>query len=198
MRLISHCKASIKLKAEASVLTLGLTLALSGCASSDGQSFDLHAAPASARASRIVLAIDAPTAAPPLDSELLVVRESGDRLSTLPGAQWAGRLTTLVGDRTFQTFQNAGLGGRVRAAGEFAPYRLALDIRRFDIDATTRQARVEIAAKLATDGGAISAVRIFEASEPVAEIAGVEPPLALDRALGRVLPQIVAWAANAR
>jgi cholesterol transport system auxiliary component len=194
MRVISRCKASIKLGAAAGVLTLGLA----GCGSTARQSFDLHAPPASARASRAVLAVDAPTAAPPLDGELLVVRESGDRLSTLAGAQWAGRLTTLVQDRTLQTFQNAGLGGRVRASGEPAAYRLALDIRRFDIDATTREARVEIAAKLVTDGGANSAARIFTASEPVAEIAGAEPPQALDRALGRVLPQIVAWAAAGR
>jgi phospholipid/cholesterol/gamma-HCH transport system substrate-binding protein len=171
---------------------------LSGCASTDGQSFDLHAAQVGALSSRAVLSIDAPTAAPPLDGDLLVVRESGDRLSTLAGAQWAGRLTALVGDRTFQTFQNAGLGGRVRASGEAATYRLTLDIRRFDIDATTRQARVQIAANLVRDGGAIAAARIFDASEPVAEISGVEPPLALDRAFARVLPQIVAWAASGR
>lgn len=189
MRMISRCKASIVLLA---------ALALAACASTqDRLSFDLHAPQATARISRIVLAIDAPTASPPLDSELLVVRESGDRLSTLAGAQWAGRLTTLVGDRTLQTFQNAGLGSRVRPAGDQAPYRLALDIRRFDIDATTRQARVEIAVTLLMGGGAISS-RIFAASEPVGEIAGVEPPLALDRALGHVLPQIVAWAAEGR
>jgi len=199
MRMISRCKASILLLA---------ALVLAGCASTqDRLSFDLHAPQisaktfgdktSSAKTSRIGLALDAPTASPPLDGELLVVRESGDRLSTLAGAQWSDSLTRLVGDRTLQTFQNAGLGGRIRASGDPAPYRLALDIRRFDIDATTRQARVEIAANLSTSGGAISS-RIFAASEPVGEIAGVEPPLALDRALGRVLPQIVAWAATGR
>jgi ABC-type uncharacterized transport system auxiliary subunit len=194
MRIISRCKASIKLQAAAGALTLGLA----GCASPERQSFDLHAPQASARAFRVAISIDAPTAAPPLDGELLVVREGGDHLSSLAGAQWAARLTSLVQDRALQTFQNAGLAGRVRGSGEPAAYRLALDIRRFDIDATTRQARVEIAAKLVTDAGGISAARIFGASEPVAEIAGAEPPQALDRALGRVLPQIVAWAAAGR
>ncbi len=60
-----------------------------------------------------------------------------------------------------------------------------------------RQARVEIAAQLVAGNGRIIAARIFSASEPVAAIAGAEPPQALDRALGRLLPQLVGWAAAA-
>ncbi len=125
------------------------------------------------------------------------MRDGDDRLSSLAGAQWVDRLTALVQSRTVQTFQNAGLLGKLRASGEPANYRLSLAIQRFDIDAPQRLARVEIAAQLVSDGGKVRAAKIFSASEPVAQISGAYPPVALDGALGRVLPQIVAWAAAA-
>ena len=104
---------------------------------------------------------------------LIVVRESGDRLSSLPGGQWAARLTLLVQNRMIQSFENAGLAGSVRTDGAPADKRLALDIRRFDIQAPMREARVEISARLvAESSGRTVAAKIFSASQPVAEIAG--------------------------
>jgi cholesterol transport system auxiliary component len=142
------------------------------------------------------LAVPQPNAAPPLDGDLIVVRESGDRLSALGGAQWVDRLTLLVQSRMIESFENAGLARFVRGDGVSADKRLALEIRRFDIDADSRVARVDISARLVSDStGATDAAKIFSASEPVADIAGAEPPVALDRAFGRVSRQIVAWAA---
>ncbi len=173
-----------------------LLLALAGCASAPPQNFGLHAAEIRPLRARGSIVVDMPTAAPPLGGDLLVVREAGDRLTSLAGAQWATSLPLLVQDRTVQTFQNAGLSRALRGPDETADYRLAMMIRRFDIDAPTRTARVEIAAQLVVSGsGRVAAAKIFSASTPVAEIAGAEPPRALDQALGRVLPQIVAWAA---
>jgi cholesterol transport system auxiliary component len=58
---------------------------------------------------------------------------------------------------------------------------------------------VEISARLvAESSGRTVAAKIFSASEPVAEIAGAAPALALDRAFGQVSRQIVVWAATGR
>ena len=175
-----------------------VTMALGGCASPP-QAYGLQPATSRALYARGTLAIPQPDAAPPLDSDLIVVRESGDRLTSLPGGQWAARLTRLVQNRLVQSFENAGLAGSVRADGAPADNKLALDIRRFDIDAPTSQARVEISARLvAESSGRTVAAKIFSASEPVAEIAGAAPALALDRAFGQVSRQIVVWAAAGR
>jgi cholesterol transport system auxiliary component len=180
----------------AATLALGISLGLGGCASPP-TAFGLS--PSSGRVSAVrkkTLAIPQPNAAPPLDSDLIVVRESGDRLSALGGGQWVDRLTLLVQSRMIESFENAGLTRYVRADGVPADRRLALDIRRFDIDADSRVARVDISARLVSDAtGATAAAKIFSASEPVTEISGAEPPVALDRAFGRVSRQIVAWAA---
>ncbi len=175
-----------------------VTMALGGCASPP-QAYGLQPATSRALYARGTLAIPQPDAAPPLDSDLIVVRESGDRLTSLPGGQWAARLTRLVQNRMIQSFENAGLAGSVRTDGAPADNRLMLDIRRFDIDAPTHQARVEISARLvAESSGRTVAAKIFSASEPVADIAGAEPALALDRAFGQVSRQIVVWAAAGR
>jgi cholesterol transport system auxiliary component len=175
-----------------------LTLELGGCASAP-QAYGLQPATSRALYARGTLTVPQPDAAPPLDGDLIVVRESGDRLSSLAGAQWVARLTLLVQNRLIQSFENAGLAGSVRADGAPADNKLALDIRRFDIDAPTSLARVEISARLvAESSGRTVAARIFSASEPVAEIAGAEPALALDRAFGQVSRQIVVWAATGR
>jgi len=189
----------MRLAASLSAAVAGvLTMALGGCASAP-QAYGLQPATSRALSTRGTLAIPRPDAAPPLDSDLIVVRESGDRLSSLPGGQWAARLTHLVQNRMVQSFENAGLARSVRSDGAPADRKLALDIRRFDIEAPTREARVEISARLiAESSGRTVAAKIFSASEPVAEIAGAAPALALDRAFGQVSRQIVVWAAGGR
>ena len=173
-----------------SVLLMTANLALAGCAGSPPPSYDLHAV--RGRVARGVT-VDLPNAATPLDSDLVVVREDGDRLSSLGGDQWADRLTLLVQSRVMESFGPAGF-----EAGTASGARLALEINRFDIDAATRTARVKISARLTANGGQVIAARIFSGAEPVGEIAGAGPPQALDRAFGRLLPQIVAWAATSR
>ena len=197
-RIISRRRASIGVLATSGHLVASglLALALAGCASTP-QNYDLTAAAAHARLPRGTITVDVPTAATPLDGQLIVVREVDDRLASLGGAQWADRLTALVQSRMIETFENAGLLRKMRPSGQPADYRLVLAIRRFDIDAPQRLARVEIAVQLVSDGGQVRAAKIFSASEPVAEIAGAVPPLALNAALGQVLPQIVAWAVAA-
>jgi cholesterol transport system auxiliary component len=167
-------------------------LLLAGCASAP-QVYGLGAAPAAARVARGNISVDVPIVAPPFDTDLVVVRESGDRFARLPDARWADRLPHLVRSRTIETFQNAGLSPRVEPSAA----SLALSVRRFEIDATCGVARVEIAAQVVTASGRVLAAKLFSAAEPVGIIAAPDAVLALDRAFGRILPQLVVWAARA-
>jgi cholesterol transport system auxiliary component len=181
--------------ASGSALLLLSGLLLAGCATP--QVYGLRPAASAARMSRANISVDVPTAAPPLDNDLVVVRESADSFARLPGARWADRLTYLVQSRTVETFQNAGLSPRLRGAGEPSAYSLALAIRRFDIDATNRVAQVEIVAQVVTAGGRVVATKIFSACEPVGAIAAPDAVQALDQAFGQILSPLVAWAAKA-
>ncbi|WP_294532400.1 ABC-type transport auxiliary lipoprotein family protein [uncultured Rhodoblastus sp.] len=170
-------------------------LLLAGCASAP-QVYNLSPAAVAARMARGNISVDVPTVAPPLDNDLVVVRESEDRFAYLPGVRWADRLTYLVQSRTIETFQNAGMLSRLRGPGEPSAASLALAIRHFDIDATRRVARVEIAAQIVTASGQVVSAKMFSASEPVGEIKAPEALEALDLAFRRILPQLVAWAAR--
>jgi cholesterol transport system auxiliary component len=167
-------------------------LLLAGCASAP-QVYGLGPAPAAAHVARENISVDVPIVAPPFDTDLVVVRESGDRFARLPDARWADRLPYLVRSRTIETFQNAGLSPRVEPSAA----SLALSVRRFEIDATCRVARVEITAQVVTASGRVVAAKSFSAAEPVGVIAAPDAVQALDRAFGRILPQLVSWAARA-
>lgn len=184
--------------ASLSALAAVVALGLSGCASLVApQRYDLRAAPARAHPSGATFSVPSPTAYVPLDSELIVVRGADGSLSRVPGAEWADRLPSLLQGRIVQTFENAGLARQVAAADGSAQYALRVEVRRFDIDAATRMAQAELTARLvAQDGGRTVAAKIFSASEPVGDIAGAAPAMALDGALAEVLARMIPWAAS--
>lgn len=176
---------------------VALALGLCGCASlaPQPQNFDLHPAQARARTSSGRIYVATPSAVPPLDGDLIVVRGPDGSLSRVPGARWVDHLPALLQSRLAQTFENAGLARQVTLSGEGVQYSLAIEIRRFDIDSATLTAHVELTARLAQAGGQVVAAKVFSATEPVADIAGAASAHALDGAMGIVLAQIVGWAA---
>ena len=88
----------------------------------------------------------------------------------------------------------AWIGERVAA-----DYNLVSEIRRFEIDAQTRRALVEISVRIVRErGGSVVAGKIFEASAPVETIEGPGAVAALDEAMGRALRDIAAWSAAPR
>lgn len=178
------------------VLALGLTLALGGCAALTApKRFDLSAATPHARPGGPSLFVAPPVALDPLGSEMVVVRGADGALSRAPGVAWSNALPDLLRGKIVASFENAGLARQI-SPPEGAQYMLRTEIRRFDIDVATRQAVVELTARLiASQGGAVVAARIFTAEAPVGEIAGPAPVLALDQALTEVLDKLVPWAA---
>lgn len=148
-----------------------------------------------ATAGRGVLVVDLPTAIQTLDSNRMVARQGG-AVSYVPAAQWTDRLPSLVQTRMVQAFENAGRIGSVgksqdRLAGDF---QLITDIRSFEIDVASHQAKVSIAAKIVDRAGKVRSGRVFEAATPAGPVNGPAASSALDQALGKVLVEMVGWA----
>jgi len=186
-------------------LTLAAALAatLAGCAGDPLATYDLSAPTSglSARPLRASVVVSAPEAVAPLDSDRIVVRAGAEGVTLLKGAQWSDRLPTLVQSRLIQTFENGRSIRSVSRPGDrvAADYNLVSEIRRFEIDASTRRAVAEISVRLVRDrSGAVVAGRVFEASAPVETIEGAGAVAALDEAMGRALRDIAAWAAAPR
>jgi cholesterol transport system auxiliary component len=146
-----------------------------------------------------VLVVPPPSGLSSLDSQRIVVRSAGEQIAYLPDAQWSTKLGDLIQARTIQAFENAGrLRGIGRPSDRLTPdSQLLMDIRTFEIDASTPQpqAVVEIAAKISGDqSGKVSAARIFSARVPIEKLDGPTATLGLDQAMGRVLTELVLWA----
>jgi cholesterol transport system auxiliary component len=162
--------------------------------------YDLSAAQATsgrATSGRGVLVVDLPTAIQTLDSNRMVARQGG-QVSYVPAAQWTDRLPSLIQTRMVQSFENSGRIGSVgksqdRLAGDF---QLITDIRSFEIDAQSNQARVSIAAKIVDKSGRVRSGRVFEAAAPAGPVNGPAASSALDKALGQVLVEMVGWASG--
>lgn len=112
-------------------LIFAALLALAGCAGTP-TAYDLGAARPGRAVLRGTLIVETPRAEPPLDGDLIVVR-NGDAVERLGGAQWADSLPRLARSRIVETLQNAGLTANLREEGQPASARLRVDIRRFDI-----------------------------------------------------------------
>lgn len=185
------------------IAALAACVLLAACAGDQLATFDLSAPRSglSAHRASATIVVSAPEALSPLDSDRIMVRSPVSGVSLLKGAQWSDRLPQLFQSRLIQTFENGKSMRAVARPGDriSADYNLVSEIRRFEIDSGTGQAVVEISVKMVREsGGAIAAGRIFEARAPASAIAGTEAVAALDLALGRVLRDIVGWAAAIR
>jgi cholesterol transport system auxiliary component len=181
-------------------LALAGAVLLSGCGGGAAPTtYDLSAPRDFGRIGRSggILIVAQPTTVQTLDSDRLIVKDSSGALSFLGGAQWADRVPNLVQTRLIQTFENGSRIAAVARPGEriTGDLQLNTDIRSFNIDAGTRQAVVEITAKIVGDrSGEIRRARLFSARVPAASADAGAAAQALDRALSQVLIEIVRWA----
>jgi cholesterol transport system auxiliary component len=176
-----------------------LAFALSGCGTPAPATYDLRAAPPTGRGvsgGRPGLIIAEPSAVFALDSERILVRAGGGELTYLPRSQWADRLPRLVQARIVQSFENTGRAAVARPTDRIAGLlTLVSDLRAFEIREGSREAYIELAAKLVTSGdGRVVAARVFVASAPVGAIDGAGATAALDDAQRQMLQALVGWA----
>ncbi len=169
-----------------------LAFGLAACASAPSTVFDLTAAhPPAARPFGAQVRFDPPVATLDLDSDRILVR-NGMELALLPGGRWPQQLSSLFRARLIETFQNAGLARSIDGGAASADYALGLDIRAFELDATTSQAHVEVVAKIvALTSGRIVDVAIFSARKPVPSTGAASVVASLDEASAQVMADIV-------
>lgn len=176
---------------------LGL-VSLAGCMSDAApMTFDLDPAVpvAHVQRSRGELAVYEPTAAPPLASRRILVRTGGDAIAYLHGGQWATVLPSLVQDKLIDGFETAHVLRAVGRPGLVANRSLQTDIQRFEADVSQKQAIVEIYARLLTSDGRVIKDKTFSASVPMANDHVPTIAAALSKAFGKVVHDIVIWAA---
>ncbi|MET7246492.1 ABC-type transport auxiliary lipoprotein family protein [Methylobacterium sp. EM32] len=180
-------------------LAAALALLLGACGSGAvPTTFDLTALPGAARsgAARRSIVVAEPVGLQPFEADRIIVREPGGAVSYLGGGQWADRLPRLVQTRVIQSLENANRLKSVSRPGDkvAADTILITELRAFDINAGTREAVVDLSAKLIQESsGTVVAAKVFQARVPVA---GVNAPVAangLDRALSLVLADMVRW-----
>ncbi len=189
--------AGLRMLGRGAALALARALALAACAGTPLTVYDLTAAePPAARPLHVQFRIAEPLATLDLDSDRILVRD-GMTLALLPGGRWPQQLTSLFRARLVETFQNAGLARSIDGGAANAEYELALDIRSFELDATTSEAHVAVAAKIvALTSGRIVDVAIFSARQPVASSNAAPVVAALDQASADVMSQIVRFVAR--
>jgi cholesterol transport system auxiliary component len=175
-------------------------LLLAGCGSGPAPTtFDLSAPRGAQRrlgGGGRAIVVQEPTTIAALDSERIVVRAASGELTYLPRAQWSDRLPRLMQARLIQTFENRGRAAVGRPGDRLSgDYQLLIDIRSFEVREASRDAYVEVAAKLvgATSGN-VSTARLFSAATPVGAIDGAGATQALDQSLARVMTDIASWA----
>jgi cholesterol transport system auxiliary component len=182
-------------------LILLAALALAACGGApQRESFDLGgpggAARTLARPLRGTLAVAEPQAVQPIDSDRIVVRTGPNEVANLAEAQWVDRLPRLVQARLIAGFDIGRRAGSVVRAGMIADHVLSTEIRRFEIDVTTSEAVVEIAARMLDSRGApVGQGRVFSSRAPAPHSTGAAATQALDEALTATVGQIVRWTA---
>ncbi len=176
-----------------------LTL-ISGCSGTPPQIYDLNSVEGrmiAGRGQKSQIIIYEPNVIALYDSERIVVKGKNQGFTYLPQSQWADKLPKLVQTRMIQSFENASRYKSVGRPGDHisASAVLTTDIRAFEISEETREAVVEISAKLVSQGsGKIETTRIFTARSPVNTIDGSGSSTALNNALQNALSQIINWA----
>ena len=183
----------------ASLFAIGLALLLGACGSGAvPTTFDLTALPGAARsgAARRSIVGAEPVGLQPFEADRIIVREPGGAVSYLGGGQWADRLPRLVQTRLIQSLENANRLKSVSRPGDkvAADTVLITELRSFDINAGTREAVVDLSAKLIQESsGTVVAAKIFQARVPVAAVNAAVAANGLDRALSLVLADLVRW-----
>lgn len=197
-RVAARRRAAVASMRAASILaSVACAVVLAGCGASQLVSYDLSAprvVGVRANSLRGVLAVNLPHADAAVDSKRILIREGETRLAYLAGAQWANDLPGLLQARLIDSFENARQLRAVGRPGMSSDFSLSTEIRRFEIDVTTGQARVEIVARIFSDKtGRPLAARVFSASAPAPKTADGVAAQALDAALADVLRKLVVW-----
>ena len=181
----------------AALVSGAFALALSACASSPLETYELGAVPfqAVSQPKLSVISIAEPNAPAILATNRIAIRRGSSDYAYLAGAQWSNVLTQLVQRRIMDSFENAHLFRAVADTGTASDYILSTDIRRFEVDGN--QAVVEIAVRLITarTGRTLRGTIVTGTSpSPTSGAAGITA--AIDAAFGQAADKILKFAVS--
>ncbi len=187
------------------------TVALGGCAlgglggASAPETYDLAAAPPKRGGSKapVHISVASPNTIRPLDSDQILVRDSGGTLSYFPGAAWGDRLPKLVQTRLIQALTDSGRFRAVGSSQDRTPSDVTLNVelRSFNVQVSGGQteAVIDIVVKLVDERrDRVVATKQFTSSAPAAKDDAASGVAALTTAFGKISDDIVAWSANPR
>ena len=139
-----------------------------------------------------VAEINAPVA---FQTQKIISRAGPDQPLTLGEAQWSDSTAKLIQLKLLEAFENARLGESVsRPIDQGTPdFQLVLDLRRFEIDLKSKNAIVELFARLVGKEGRVAAAKLYQGESPCAAADGVAAADALSRAFDDVAKEIVVW-----
>jgi phospholipid/cholesterol/gamma-HCH transport system substrate-binding protein len=142
------------------------------------------------------LVVAQPTVLVARDTERFLVGSGESEKIAFEDSKWSDSIPLLFRAKIIETFENAGYfrtGGDMQ--GLTADRQLLSDIRAFRITSgATPVAEIEIAAKLVSADGQVLDARVFQSSEPVAEVTAPAAAAALNKSFGRVATDLVTWA----
>jgi cholesterol transport system auxiliary component len=197
----------MKTRLLAPALILGASLSLSGCISFGAKpppqllTLEAAASPAvgnqqsSAGSRSIVVKIPVTPAA--LATPRIPVEMTPTTIAYVPDAQWAEPPANLFARLLSDTVSAQGqlvVLSSIESIGDPSA-TLAGELRRFGIDATTREAVVTYDAALSRAGATSVQKRRFEARVPVAEIDATNSGTALNAAANQVAGEVATWVA---
>jgi cholesterol transport system auxiliary component len=183
---------------------------LGGCALAGGstppETYDLAAVRSikpSARKSSVYVAVAVPNTARPLDTDQILVRDPGGRLSYFPGSAWGDRLPKLVQSRLVQALADSGHFRGVGTSQDRVPgdVTLSIDMRSFNIEVTNGHAEavVDIVVKIVNERrDRVIATRQFTVKAPAVKDDAVAGVSALNQAFDQVAGEVANWAAASR
>ncbi|MGJ4994607.1 ABC-type transport auxiliary lipoprotein family protein [Bradyrhizobium sp. HKCCYLS3077] len=145
------------------------------------------------------LAIPEPTAVAMLQTQRMLFSP----IREVPGFAeflWADSIPKLVQARLIDTFENYDVAhAPLRASDLGQPdVQLVIDIRRFRIDTEGgAKADIGLSARLVEKSGKVVASRLFDETQPIAQINPTEAVAAFDAAFGRAAKSILSWTVQA-
>jgi phospholipid/cholesterol/gamma-HCH transport system substrate-binding protein len=143
------------------------------------------------------LAVATPTAVIVLDTQRIVMQTADGVAPAFPDARFADNLPALFQARIVQSFENANYLKVGADGGDLeGDYKLALDIRKFQISTNPgpAQAQIEFSAKLLDSDGKVVDAKIFTASAPAPATDAAAPAAkALNDAFDKAIADLVVW-----
>lgn len=141
------------------------------------------------------LVVADPTTVVAMETQKILIRTKEGETSSFPNAQWSDSLPKLFQARIIQGFENAKYPRVGRPGEAFASdHQLLIDIRSFRISLEQEPvAEIEFGAKIVGEGGRVAHARIFKATVPTAAADAAEAAIALNRAFGTAVSDLVGW-----